>query len=231
VGSIVGLLAVAFVVLLVVEFGVQLLVATDLSEPVARLQTWSLLTGTGYTTRESELVVNHPIRRRLATLVMLTGALGVVGLLASVVGGFVGADGFDEFILRLGIVVAVVAVQAYLVRTRPFRSLLRAFVRRRMAVWEKQGVTSVPLVELGQGRSVTAAAVAQGSPLTGRTIGSVVMASPHVTVLGLRRGEETYLPDPAAEVTLKAGDVLILHGPRDALASLASDLGPQPGSG
>ena len=48
----------------------------------------------------------------MATLVMLTGALGIVGLLASAVGGFVGADGFYELILRLGIVVTVVAAQA-----------------------------------------------------------------------------------------------------------------------
>ena len=37
---------------------------TGLPDNVARFQSLSAMTGTGFTTRESELIVNYPIRRR-----------------------------------------------------------------------------------------------------------------------------------------------------------------------
>lgn len=49
---------------------------TGLSEEKARFQVISLLTGSGFTTKESELITQHPTRRKLAQLLMILGYVG-----------------------------------------------------------------------------------------------------------------------------------------------------------
>jgi len=53
---------------------------TGVPQPVARFQAISALTGAGYTTSEAEALMQHPTRRRILMLLMLTGHLGVVSL-------------------------------------------------------------------------------------------------------------------------------------------------------
>ena len=62
--------------LIIIEVITVLFKLTGLSEEKARFQVISLLTGSGFTTRESELITQHPSRRRLAQLLMITGYVG-----------------------------------------------------------------------------------------------------------------------------------------------------------
>ena len=52
---------------------------TGLPDNVARFQSLSAMTGTGFTTRESELIVNYPIRRRVLMTLMIIGNLALTG--------------------------------------------------------------------------------------------------------------------------------------------------------
>ena len=60
-----SLLLVVAISLLVTRVATVMLTATGLSREVARFQARSAFTGAGYTTTESESVVNHPVRRRI----------------------------------------------------------------------------------------------------------------------------------------------------------------------
>ncbi len=51
--------------LVVARVAAKALILTGLDEGVAHFQARSAMTGTGFTTEESESVVNHPIRRRI----------------------------------------------------------------------------------------------------------------------------------------------------------------------
>ena len=62
--------------LIIIEVITVLFKLTGLSEEKARFQVISLLTGSGFTTRESELITQHPSRRKLAQLLMITGYVG-----------------------------------------------------------------------------------------------------------------------------------------------------------
>ena len=66
---------------------------TGLPDHVARLQSISAMSGAGFTTTESELIVNHPIRRRVITWLMIIGNLGIASVGATVIVTFVGKDG------------------------------------------------------------------------------------------------------------------------------------------
>lgn len=57
--------------ILVVDFFAILFTLTGMPIEKARFQVVSLLTSTGFTTRESETIVQHPIRRKLARALMI----------------------------------------------------------------------------------------------------------------------------------------------------------------
>ncbi len=90
-GAIVSLLVVILLSLLVTRVATIALTLTGLSEEVARFQARSAFTGCGFSTRESEQVVNHPVRRRIMLMLMLLGNAGIVTAVSSLVLAFVSA--------------------------------------------------------------------------------------------------------------------------------------------
>jgi hypothetical protein len=83
-----GALALLFlltVTLAIVRVAGVALRLTGLPQPVARFQATSALTGTGFTTSEAEGTMHHPVRRRILTLLMFAGHLGLVSLTSTVI--------------------------------------------------------------------------------------------------------------------------------------------------
>lgn len=78
----------------VVRIASTIMRLTGLPDNVARFQSLSAITGTGFTTRESELIVNYPIRRRVLMTLMIIGNLGLVSVVSTFVVTFsaTGAD-------------------------------------------------------------------------------------------------------------------------------------------
>jgi hypothetical protein len=72
---------------LITRVATVILTATGLPRHVARFQARSALTGSGFTTSESERVVDHPLRRRVIATLMLLGNVGIVGAASSAILG------------------------------------------------------------------------------------------------------------------------------------------------
>src|SRR4051812_48613937 len=68
----------------VIEFFVIFFRLKDLKLEVSRFQVISLMTGTGFTTGESELILGHPVRRKLATFLILFGAFSLAVIISSI---------------------------------------------------------------------------------------------------------------------------------------------------
>jgi hypothetical protein len=68
----------------VIEIFVILFRLTNLKSEVSRFQVISLMTGTGFTTGESELILGHPVRRKLATFLILFGAFSLAVIISSI---------------------------------------------------------------------------------------------------------------------------------------------------
>jgi len=86
--------ALTIAVLFALSFGIVRIAAvamrlTGLSENIARLQCISALTGTGFTTSESEMIVNYPIRRRILVALMIIGSLGLASVAATFIVSFI----------------------------------------------------------------------------------------------------------------------------------------------
>lgn len=88
VGSIILFMIFIFAYLIIVEIFVVLFKLTGLSGEKARFQVISMLTNSGYTTQEAELVVHSKTRRKLARFVMLFGYAFTVTIVSVVVNIF-----------------------------------------------------------------------------------------------------------------------------------------------
>jgi hypothetical protein len=72
------------IILVVIEIFVILFRLTGLKVEISRFQVISMMTGTGFTTDESELILGHPIRRKLATFLILFGAFSLAVIISSI---------------------------------------------------------------------------------------------------------------------------------------------------
>jgi hypothetical protein len=82
--AIFSLFTVAILSLLVTRIAAMALMFTGLSQEAARFQARSAFSGVGFTTTEAELIMNHPVRRRIIMLLMLLGNIGIATVVATV---------------------------------------------------------------------------------------------------------------------------------------------------
>jgi hypothetical protein len=122
----------------VVAFGVIInrlalvaLTLTGLSRDIARFQTRSAYYGVGFTTAQSEDVVNDPGRRRIIMTLALIGNAGVATTIASLLLSFTGATG-GQAVERLAVIPAALVGVAALAHSgyvnRQFSQLARRAV-------------------------------------------------------------------------------------------------------
>lgn len=100
------------VVTAVIEIHVILFRLTGLKLEISRFQVISMMTGTGFTTGESELILGHPVRRKLAIFLILFGAFSLAVIISSI-SNFLSDDlGVKEILfLALGIIFVLVILK------------------------------------------------------------------------------------------------------------------------
>lgn len=91
---------------------------TGLPEEKARFQVISLLTGSGFTTRESEMIISTRSRRRLARVIMLFGYVFNLTIVSALVNVFfsIREDQVKEHYFAILIPVAVAALIIYVIK-------------------------------------------------------------------------------------------------------------------
>ncbi len=131
---IVFLLVVVSMTLLVTRIAAVALTLTGLSQEASRFQARSALAGVGYTTSEAELVVNHPVRRRIIMILMLIGNIGVPTVVATLVVSMLTATQSESwwkplFVLVAGLIALLFAARSHWLESRLNRLLARILQR------------------------------------------------------------------------------------------------------
>ena len=100
------LLAILFSFLVVRAASVALMM-TGLEKNKARFQALSAFSGTGFTTKESESIINHPRRRQIIRYLMITGNAGIVTVIVTATSSMATSRGYQ---LPINIVILIVGV-------------------------------------------------------------------------------------------------------------------------
>ena len=215
------LIIVAVVSLLITRLATVALSATGMARESARFQARSALSGVGFTTSESEMVVNHPVRRRIVMALMLTGSVGLATAVAGLLAGFLRADAgqaLNRSVLLIGGIVAVYAVSL----SRWFdRRLSRLGTRLLGRFTDLEVHDFANLLRLAGEYSVKEMATETGDWIVGRPLGELRLRDEGILVLGVVRPDGAYVGAPGKETRIEPGDTVILYGRDEAFADLA----------
>jgi len=218
--AVVSVLVVAFLSLLITRVATLAFVLTGMSREAAQFQARSALTGTGFTTGESEAVVNHPVRRRIVMSLMLVGGAGIVTTMATLVIGFANASRGEAF-SRLGVLLAALTALLLVSRTRAFnRAVTPVLTRLLNRYTDLEAKDYAELLHLGGDWGVGQVGVEQGDWLAGKTLTELDLRSEGVAVLGIERRDGTYVGAPHFDTRVDAGDILLLYGHRPKVHAL-----------
>lgn len=215
------LISVPLIVLILVEVGVTILVVkagaialrlTGLDEQRAHFQALSAITNTGFTTRESELIVGDPQRRRIVSVLMVFGNVVMVTLIGLLVGSFATLKEWFELPIHVLVLLLGGGLLYLLLRTqgltRRFSRWMDAKLAARMHIRE-QSVSEV--LALAEGYGVAEVRVPSDSPWLGKSIGEADLRERGLLVLAIRRGD-TVLAAPSALDRILPDDRLVCYG-------------------
>lgn len=103
-----------YIIFIFVEFFIISLKITGLSREKARFQVISLLTSTGFTTKESELITQHPIRRKIAERIMvfkyIASIIGTATLFNAYVNVFVNKINLRDLLIWITLLSIIFAI-------------------------------------------------------------------------------------------------------------------------
>ena len=209
--SVMSLLLVIALSMLVIKIGSIALLMTGLSEEVAKFQSLSAFSGTGFTTKESESILKVPIRRKIVSLLIRLGSVGVVTSISTLLLSFLGAGSATvERLLVLGTGVVVLLILA---RNKTFNRLLNPVIERMLSKYTSLDLRDyVSLLHLKEDYRIAEIDIRQHNWLANQTIQDLNLIDEGVLVLGVKRYGEEYIGVPPTDLRLRAHDLLVLYG-------------------
>jgi hypothetical protein len=215
-----SLLVVILFFLLVMRVATVVLTLTGLSRESARFQVRSAVTGVGFTTSETEAVVNHPLRRRIVMLLMLIGSAGVITAATTLIVSFAGADR-EGALWRILLLVGGLAALLALARSAAFDRLLQRLISRALARYTDLDVRDyAALLRISGDYTVTELYVEESDWIANRRLDELDLPHEGIQVLGIVGPDGDYRGTPAGRTTIRPADTLILYGRVDAVAEI-----------
>lgn len=222
------LLVIILVSIIINKIATIALQRTGLPRDVASFQAQSAFSGAGFTTSESEYVVNHPVRRKIIRLLILLGSAGFSGVIATLVLTFVGQTR-EGAITRLALLTLGLMLLYIFASSKRIDSVVGKVIE-----WALDRFTTIRVVDyesllgVGHGYTVASFKVSPDSWLAGKTLRETRLRDEGVVVLGIyrrtRKGEIMYLGAPGPETTIREGDELVVYGHEDTIANLSKRL-------
>jgi hypothetical protein len=214
------LLLVVVISLLITRVATVIFAATGMSRETARFQARSAFSGTGFTTKEAEDVLNHPVRRKVVMWLMLLGNAGIVAAASSTILGFRGGGVGRQYWRILELVVGGF-VLIYVSRSRWVDRWLTRVISRYLSEHTDLPTRDLAgLLDLAGDYSVSELAIDPEDWVGGHTLGELALRDEGIVVLGVTRSDGSYLAVPTGRTAVNPGDVLVLYGHEDNLCEL-----------
>ena len=221
-----------FIVVLIASFTIVRIGAiafqlTGLEWSLAKFQSLSCFSGTGFTTKEAELITGDKQRRRIASVLMVLGNAGLVTMIATVASamnpentllGWL-SESYLPFLplwsvrwVNMGIIVIAIFLSYKVFTNKQFTQKLTKYLRKKILKKEFfKPVSFEELLLLTGGYGITRLEVLGGNPLIDKTLAESELRKNDITVLAIVRDEAT-IPNPSADTKIQVADELISFG-------------------
>ena len=198
------------------------LTLTGLSRETARFQARSALSGAGYTTTESEDIVNHPVRRRIIMMLMLTGSAGIVTVVATMAVSFADVTSRQDLTTKALTLAVGLGLLWWAASSRAVDRALQPLIHRALKRYADIDTRDYArLLHVAGEYTIWELRVEPEDWLAGKELGELRLNDEGVLVLGIQRaGGEGFDGNPKGHTAVHAGDVMVIYGHADRLADL-----------
>ncbi len=219
--AIISLLTVATFSILIIRFATIALTLTGLSRDTARFQAQSAFTGTGFTTKESESVVNHPARRRVIITLMTLRSIGIVTAVSSLTLSFVSTENAEDAWTRVIWLSIGFIVLIFLSKSRWVDKYLTRFIKWILKRWARLEVKDYyALLHLSGDYTIMEMDIEEDDWVAEKSLKELDLPEEGILVLGIRRKDGTFIGAPRGNNHIYPGDTVVVYGNRDILLSL-----------
>ena len=208
------LFIVLFISIVITRIAMAALVHTGLSTEMAKLQARSALSGCGYTTQESEKMVNHPIRRKILMRLMLFGNVGVVAALSSVVIGFMSEGvGMNSYYGKILITIVGLIVLYYISKSKKFDIFLSKIIGKFFHYYFKhEDYHYENILHLQNNYKIAEIYINKNEWMANKTIGFLEEQAQDVIILGVKSKSLEYGGFPDKNRTIEVTDIITIYG-------------------
>lgn len=201
--------AVVVISLLITRVATIALSLTRLSREAARFQARSALSGAGFTTAESESVVNHPVRRRIIMMLILLGSAGLLTAVSTLAISFGGNS--ENRLLRASILIAALFVLFLISRSASVDRVLSRVIEKILRARGMDVRDYASLMRLSGDYAVGEVYVEEQDWVAGKTLDELELREEGIQVLGIERASGDYVGVPEGAERVDPGDTLILY--------------------
>lgn len=218
--SLVIFLILFILIWLLIEILAIVMKLTGLELSKARFQLISILTHTGFTTRESELIVQHPTRRKVASALMIVSYVAQITLITLLFNVLTQATkNMIGTVITLAVLVIFVIVvsQSKFLSDRFDRITERLLKNRIKKVNNSNRIEQV--LNLSPEFSIYELIVDTDNFICDKTLSELKLKEHFIQILKIDRGSEM-IDFPKANTRVLAGDRMIVYGKIDALTQM-----------
>lgn len=201
-----------FISFFIVRGAAIALMMTGMDYRKARFQALSAFSGTGFTTKEAESVVNHPRRRKIITWLIILGNAGLVTVIVTTTSSFVGSEGYQIPINLVVLIVGIFIIYIIVSRQKFMQKWEKyAFNKLRKSHAFEEDATE-DLLHLIEGYGLVRVYVKSESDHINKSLVECQLKEKGLLILGIERAKG-WIPNPKGDETIKEEDKLIIYGP------------------
>jgi len=212
--ALISLFMILILSLTVIRVGAISLELTGIAPEVASFQAQSAFSGVGFTTAESESIVNHPVRRKIIRRLILVGSAGITSVLATVIITFTQFDaeniGYRSIILCVGLLVIYLIARSELLYKIMKGAIVKALSLNKSLVLHDY----YEILGVAKGYSISRIKIKDDNWAIGHKLKDLNLNAEGTIILSINRtieGEDKFLI-PSGETEVLDGDQLTLYG-------------------
>lgn len=205
-----GFIILLFLALLVEVLSIALKV-TGLDLEKARFQVISIITHTGFTTRESELITQHPTRRKIVQVLMLVSYVTTATFISIIISSLRSHQEFMFFSLLAATALVLIIL---LFRNKRVINRIEEIIEKQLVKQMKnhsKNKTVEEVLRLNDEYGVTEFIIDEKSLLVGLTLNNSGLKKNYIQVLNIDRGSHM-VHFPKNDFIFQLGDKVVVYG-------------------
>jgi len=206
---------------LITKIAAIALIHTGLSTDSARFQARSAYTGAGFSTAESEKIMNHPVRRKIIYTLMLVGNAGIVTVMSSLILTFVLPNTLASKLYGLLIVIVGMTIVFLAIKSKWVDRGLSKIINRMLKRYTDLEIQDFAAVlHLKDDYKISEKKVSEDDWICNNTLKELNLIEEGIMVLGIDREDEEYFGSPSGNFKILPNDVVTVYGKAEGIKSV-----------